>query len=80
MMDLLTVLIVKKLNFKNPRWRTVAILKTVKSPYLRNRLTDFDDICHVEAEPVSSPYRPLKIQNFKIKKGGCQPYSNANRL
>jgi len=27
----------------NPRWRTAAILKkTVKSPYLCNRLTDFD--------------------------------------
>jgi len=26
------------------RWRTAAILKTVKSPYLCNRLTDFDEI------------------------------------
>jgi len=30
------------LNFKNPRWRTAAILKTVKSSYLCNRLTDFE--------------------------------------
>jgi len=35
--------IVKKLNFENPRWRTAAIVKTVN---LRNRLTDFEEICH----------------------------------
>jgi len=35
----------KNLNFHNPRWRTAANMKTVKSPYLRNRLTDFDEIC-----------------------------------
>jgi len=34
----------KNLNFQNPRWRTADIVKTVKSPYLRNRLTDFDEI------------------------------------
>jgi len=34
----------KNLNFQNPRWRTAAIVKTVKSPYLCNRLTDFDEI------------------------------------
>ena len=28
----------------NPRWRTAAILKTVKSSYVCNRLTDFDKI------------------------------------
>jgi len=33
----------------NPRWRTAAILKTVKSPYLRNRLSDFDEIWHDNA-------------------------------
>ena len=37
-MGLLTSQTVKKLNFKNPRWRTAAILKTVKSPYLCNLL------------------------------------------
>jgi len=31
-----------KNEFKNPRWRTAAILKTVKSPYLCKLLTDFD--------------------------------------
>jgi len=27
-----------------------AILKTVKSPYLSNRLTDFDEIWHADAD------------------------------
>jgi len=49
-MGLLTAQIVKKLNFQNPRWRTAAILKTVKSPYLRNCLTDFDEIWYGEAD------------------------------
>jgi len=34
---------------KNPIWRTAAILKTVKSPYLCSRLTDFDEIWHSDA-------------------------------
>jgi len=41
-MGLLTSYTVKKLNFKNPKWRTAAIVKTIKSPYLCNLLADFD--------------------------------------
>jgi len=48
-MALATAPTVKKLNFKNPRWRTAAILKTVKPPYLCNRLTDFDEIWQKDA-------------------------------
>ena len=55
---LLTVLAVKKLNFQNPRWRAAAILKTVKSPYLCNRLTDFDEIWHVDADWPYAADRP----------------------
>ena len=36
-----------------------TIMKTVKSPYLRNRLTDFDEIWHGDGDT------PLK---FRIKK------------
>jgi len=36
LMGLLTVLTVKNLNFKNPRWRITANLKTDKSPVLQN--------------------------------------------
>ena len=46
-----------------------AILKTVISPYLRIRLTDFDEIWHADAVPVSSPPSAEKIQKFKIKDG-----------
>jgi len=42
-------------------------LKTIKSPYLRNRLTDFDVIWQADAELVSYCHRPLIIQNFKLK-------------
>jgi len=42
--------LLKNLNFQNPRRRTVAVLITVKSPYLSNRLTDFDDIWHDDAD------------------------------
>jgi len=40
----------KNFIFHNPRWRTAAILETVKSPYLRNHLTDFDGIWHDDAD------------------------------
>jgi len=30
-------------------WLTAAILKTVKSPYLRNRFNDIDEIWHADA-------------------------------
>jgi len=48
-MGLLTAPTVKNLSVKNPRWRTDTILKTVKSPYLCNLLTDFDEIWHSDA-------------------------------
>jgi len=48
-MGLLTTTTVKKSNFKNPRWRTAAILTTVQLPYLCSRLTDFDEIWHGDA-------------------------------
>ena len=51
----------------NPRWRTVAILKkNIKSPYLCNRLIDFDEIWH--GDPYSG--RPLKFELLKIQDGG----------
>jgi len=64
-MGLLTAQIVKKLNFQNPRWRTAAILKTVKSPYLCNRLTDFDKIWHGKAGWPPTGDRSLKFRIFQ---------------
>jgi len=51
------------LNFQNPRRRAAAILKTVKSPYLRNRLTDFDEIWHADAD---WPYTGDWLLQFRI--------------
>jgi len=58
----------KNLNFQNPRWRAAAILKTVKSPYLRNCLTDIDEIWHVDADGPYTAERPLKFRFFKKTK------------
>jgi len=52
----------------NPRWRTAAILKTVKSPYLFNRLTDFDEIWHDDANWPPTADRPLKFRIFENSK------------
>jgi len=54
----------KKIEFKNPRWRTAAILKTVKSPYLVTGLTDFDEIWHDDAYWSLTADRPLKFRFF----------------
>jgi len=48
-----------------PRWRTAAISKTIKSPHLLNRLTDFDEIWHGDADWPYTGYRPLE---FPFKK------------
>jgi len=42
----------------------VAILKTVKSLYLSNRLTDFDDIWHADADWPPTGDKLLKFFNF----------------
>jgi len=62
---LLTVLTLKNLNFQNPRWRTAAILKTVKSPYLRNRVTDSAEFWQGEANWPPTGDRLLKYQIFQ---------------
>ena len=55
----------------NPRWRTAAILKTVKSPYLCNRLTNFDEIWHGDAHWPITVDRPLKFRIFENPR--CRP-------
>jgi len=64
------------LNFQNPRWRTAAISKTVKSPYLRNRLTDFDEIWHGDADWPYTGDRSLKFQFKKNQDGGGRHLEN----
>jgi len=53
--------------------------KTVKLSYLRKRLTDFDEIWHADAEPVSEHLQLLKMQNLEIKMLDVSN-SDANRL
>jgi len=54
-----------KVSPSNPRWWTAAILKkTVKSPYLCNRLTDLD-IWHGDAYWPISADRPFKFRIFE---------------
>ena len=64
----------KKMNFQNPRWRTAAILKTVKSSYLSNRLTDFDEIWHGDANwpraGDNSHRPPDKTKQCRVWRGG----------
>ena len=64
-MGLLTARPLKNSNLTNPIWRTAAILKTVKSPYLCNRLTDFDEIWHDDAYWPATAERPLKFPIFE---------------
>jgi len=45
---------IRNLNLQNPRWRTAAILKTFKSPYLCNCSTNFNKIWHGD---VLSPFQ-----------------------
>jgi len=47
--------------------RTAAIWKTVKSPYLRNRLTDFDEIWQGDADWPPTGDTPLKFGILKNK-------------
>jgi len=61
------------LNFQNPRWRTAAILKTVKSPYLRKRLTDFDEIWQADADWSPTGGISLKFPIFQKPRWRRQP-------
>jgi len=45
----------------NPRWRTAAILKNLKRPYLRNALTDLHKSWHDDEFWPSEGYRHLKF-------------------
>jgi len=68
--------LLKNWNFTNPRWRTAAILKTVKSPYVCNRLTDFDENWHDDAYWPPTAERSLKFRIFEIQDGGSRHLEN----
>ena len=52
----------------DPRWRTAAIWKIAKSPYLSDKSSDFDKIWYTKAdiEPDESRERKLKFLKFKM--------------
>jgi len=62
-MGLLTAPTVKNVEFH--KWLTAAILKTVKLPYVCNRLTDFDEIWQDDAYCPYTAERPLKFRIFE---------------
>ena len=51
--------------FENPRWRTAAILKNRKRPYLRKGLTDVHRIWYDDAFWTFKGYGQLKFPTFK---------------
>jgi len=48
----------------NPRWRTAAILKIAKSPYLSEKLSDFDKIWYTTADNEPNDSHVTKNRNF----------------
>jgi len=54
----------KTANFYNPRWRTAAILKIVKSPYLSQKLSDFDEIWYTTSDIEPDYSHVTKSWNF----------------
>jgi len=50
-------------SFDNRRWRTAAILKNRKRPYLRNALTDLHKIRQKDAFWTSEGHGWLKFRN-----------------
>ena len=63
----------KILNFRNSRWQTAAILITVKSLYLCNRLTDFDEIWQDGAYWPPTAERSIKFRIFENPKWRLLP-------
>ena len=52
----------------NPRWRTVAILKNCKRPYLHNGSTDLHKIRHGDAFWTSKGYGQLKFPTLVVNR------------
>ena len=68
-MGLLTVQTVKKFEFPKSKMADSGHFeKTVKSPYLRKRLTDFDEIWHDDADWPPTGDKTVKISNFSKTK------------
>ena len=51
---------------ENPRWRPPPFPKSVKSQYIRNHLTDFDEICLGDAR-IGTPYARGHLKSHFVK-------------
>ena len=65
-MGSLTVSAVNILNFKNSRWWTAVMLRTVKLWYLHKHLDEFDKIWHDNAYWLPIAYWLLKLGSIEI--------------
>jgi len=65
-MGSLTVSAVNILNFKNSRWWTAVMLRTVKLWYLHKHLDEFDKIWHDNAYWLPIAYWLLKLGSTEI--------------
>ena len=63
--------------FLNPSWRTAAILKIVKSPYLSEKLSDFDEIWYTTSD--IKPRTQLQSRDQKMKFLGIQDGGNRHQ-
>ena len=84
----------KNQTFKNLRWRTAAILKIVKFPYISNLSTNFGEILYGDACYLFQPNRLPKIWKFekfetprlrtvaifRNRKGGISRLSNFDKI
>jgi len=64
----------------NPRWQTAAILKTVKSRYLRNRLIYRDKIGKQMQVAPPDPTESKKKRIFETNMAGGRHLYNGNEL
>ena len=78
-MAFLTAPTVKNLEFHKFKMADGAILKTVKSPYVCNRLTNFDEIWHDDAYWPPTTERPLIFRIFEISRWRHAPSGKSQK-
>ena len=61
----------------NPRWRTAAILKIAKSPYLSEKSSDCDKIWYTNANIEPDDSHVIKNGFLKIQDGGRPPFQKS---
>ena len=60
----------------NPRWRTAAILKIAKSPYLGEKSSDFDQIWYTTTDIEPNDSHVTKTAFLIIQDGGGRHLEN----